>query len=184
MKVIGTAIPDIKLIQPVRHGDTRGFLSETYNKRMLAASGITVDFVQDNHSLSAASGTVRGLHFQSPPFAQTKLVRVTRGAIYDVAVDLRAGSPTFGRHVAAILSAEDWNQLLIPVGFAHGFCTLTAEAEVLYKVDQYYSRDNDLGLLWNDPDLAIDWPVEEASAILSEKDRRLPRLRDLPTWFR
>src|SRR5690606_10089998 len=150
-----TTIPEVKLIVPARHGDTRGFLSETYNKRVLAAAGITVDFLQDNHSLSADSGTVRGLHFQIPPFAQTKLVRVVRGAIYDVAVDLRAGSPTFGRHVAVVLSAEDWNQLLIPAGFAHGFCTLTAEAEVLYKVDQYYSLDHDRGLLWNDPDLAI-----------------------------
>jgi dTDP-4-dehydrorhamnose 3,5-epimerase len=183
MTVRATEIPDVLIITPARHGDARGFLSETYNKQRFAAHGIGIDFVQDNHSFSAAQGTVRGLHFQTPPFAQAKLVRVLRGAIYDVAVDLRASSPTFGRSVGVVLSAEDWNQLLIPVGFAHGFCTLTPDTDILYKVSQHYSPEHDKGVLWNDPDLGIDWPVEEDAAILSEKDRRLPRLRELPSYF-
>ncbi|HEX6986673.1 MAG TPA: dTDP-4-dehydrorhamnose 3,5-epimerase, partial [Planctomycetaceae bacterium] len=151
LTVRATEIPDVLIITPVRHGDARGFLSETYNKRRFATLGIGIDFVQDNHSFSAAQGTVRGLHFQVPPFAQAKLVRVLRGAIYDVAVDLRASSPTFGRSVGVVLSAEDWNQLLIPVGFAHGFCTLTPDTDILYKVSQHYSPEHDKGVLWNDP---------------------------------
>lgn len=171
------------MITPPKFGDHRGFFSETYNKRALAEAGLDLEFVQDNHSLSAQKGTLRGLHFQTPPFGQDKLVRVTRGAILDVAVDLRRGSPTYGQHVSAELSAENWSQLLVPIGFAHGFVTLEPDTEVLYKVTQYYSPECDRGLLWNDPDLGIPWPVAEADAILSDKDRKHPRLRDLPDIF-
>ena len=135
--------------------------------------------MQDNHSLSAAAGTIRGLHFQIAPHAQAKLVRVVRGRVLDVAVDLRRSSPTFGRHFAVELSADNWAQLFVPVGFAHGFCTLTEDVEVLYKVSELYSPAHDRGLAWDDPDLAIAWPVAAPSAVLSDKDRRWPRLRDL-----
>ncbi len=124
MEVVGTAIPEVKVITPKKFGDHRGFFSETYNKEALAGAGIDFDFVQDNHSLSATKGTLRGLHCQIPPFGQDKLVRVVRGAIFDVAVDLRTGSPTFGQYVSAVISAEEWNQILVPIGFAHGFCTI------------------------------------------------------------
>lgn len=177
------AIPDVKLICPPKFGDHRGFFSETYSKRDLLEAGIALDFVQDNHSLSAPKGTMRGLHFQTPPFAQDKLVRVTRGAILDVAVDIRRGSATYGHHVSAVLSAENWHQLLVPIGFAHGFMTLEPDTEVLYKVTNIYAPDCDRGLLWNDPDLGIAWPVAGTDAVLSDKDRKHPRLRDLPDTF-
>jgi dTDP-4-dehydrorhamnose 3,5-epimerase len=173
----------VKLIKTPRFADSRGFFSEVYNKRAFSAAGIDVTFVQDNHSLSVAKGTVRGLHFQIPPFAQAKLVRVIRGAIFDVAVDLRRGSPSYGRHISAVLSAKDSQLLFLPIGFAHGFCTLEPNTEVVYKVSDYYAPDHDRGMLWNDPDLAIDWPVGEDAAILSEKDRNLPRFKDLPEIF-
>lgn len=176
-------IPDIKVLVPRKHGDARGFFSETYNRKSLAALGIDIDFVQDNHSLSAEKGTVRGLHFQTPPFAQDKLVRVVRGSVYDVAVDLRRDSPTYGRHAGAILSADAWNQVLVPIGFAHGFMTLEHDTEVIYKVSNYYAPDHDKGLLWNDPALGIAWPLAEDEAILSEKDRIQPRLREIATPF-
>ena len=133
------AIPDVKIIRPKKHGDHRGFFSETYSQKDFAESGISITFVQDNHSLSADQGTVRGLHFQPPPYAQDKLIRVTRGAIFDVAVDLRVGSPTYGKHVSAIISADDWNQILVPIGFAHGLVTLEPNTEVLYKVSNFYA---------------------------------------------
>ncbi len=174
------AIPAVKLITPVKHGDSRGFFSETYNGRDLEAVGITTVFVQDNHSLSGPRGTVRGLHYQLPPFAQDKLLRVVRGSVMDVAVDLRRGSPTFGHHVSVVISAEDWTQVLVPAGFAHGFCTLEPDTEVIYKVSDYYAPDHDRGILWNDPDLGIEWPVGTEDALLSEKDRNHPRLRDAP----
>jgi len=174
---------DIILLSPPRFHDERGFFSETYNAADLRAIGITDPFVQDNHSLSLAKGTIRGLHFQIPPRAQGKLVRVVRGAILDVAVDIRHNSPTFGQHVAVELSAENWNQLWIPPGFAHGFCTLEPCTEVLYKVTDYYSPAHDRGLAFDDPDLGIPWPVRPEDAILSEKDRSHPPLRDLPTYF-
>lgn len=179
MEVISTDIPDIKVIRPRKHSDHRGFLSETFKKRDLAEAGVDLDVVQDNHSLSASRGTVRGLHFQMPPFAQAKLIRVLKGAIWDVAVDLRRASPTFGRHVGAVLSAENWDQLLVPAGFAHGFCTLEPDTEILYKLSEYYAPEYDAGILWNDPDLGIDWPISEQEVILSDKDRHLPRLRDV-----
>lgn len=177
------AIPDVKLICPPKFGDHRGFFSETYSKRSLAEAGIALDFVQDNHSHSGPKGTMRGLHFQMPPFAQDKLVRVTRGAILDVAVDIRRGSPTYGQHVSALLSADNWHQLLVPIGFAHGFMTLEPDTEVLYKVTNVYAPDCDRGLLWNDPDLAIAWPAPDTGAVLSDKDRNHPRLRDLVDVF-
>lgn len=183
LTVESLAIPEVKILRPRRHGDARGFFSETWNRGVLAEAGIAIDFVQDNHAYSAAAGTVRGLHFQTPPFAQAKLVRVVRGAIFDVAVDLRAGSPTFGRHVTAVISTEAWNQILLPVGFAHGLVTLEPDTEVLYKVSAPYAPTHDKGLLWNDPALGIDWPVAEETAIVSEKDRAQPRLADLPPWF-
>jgi dTDP-4-dehydrorhamnose 3,5-epimerase len=178
------AIPEVKVISPKKHGDHRGFFSETYSYRAFSAAGIALHFVQDNHAFSAAANTVRGLHFQSPPYAQDKLVRVTRGAILDVAVDLRHGSPTYGQHVAVKLSAEAWNQILVPVGFAHGLVTLAPETEVLYKVTNYYSPDHDKGLLWNDPALGIDWGVAPADAQLSAKDKIQPKLAELPMYFR
>lgn len=184
MNVSATAIEAVKLIVPTKHGDGRGFFSETYNKRALAEAGVSLDFVQDNHSLSAQKGTVRGLHFQVPPFAQDKLVRVVRGAVLDVAVDLRAASPSFGQNVCIELSAGQWNQLLVPAGFAHGFCTLEPDTEVIYKVTNFYSPRHDRGIIWNDADLAVVWPVEEGEALLSERDAKLPRFAavkdDLP----
>jgi dTDP-4-dehydrorhamnose 3,5-epimerase len=146
-------------------------------------AGIAIDFVQDNHSLSAAVGTVRGLHFQTAPFAQAKLIRVVRGRIFDVAVDIRRSSPTFGKHVAVELSAENWRQLLVPVGFAHGFCTLEPDCEIQYKVSAYYSAADDFGLAWDDPALGIPWPVRSEEAVLSDKDRRQPTLAELPAYF-
>ena len=183
MQVECLNIPDVVVLRPDKFGDRRGFFSETYNKQALAALGIHIDFVQDNHSLSAEKGTVRGLHFQTPPFAQDKLVRVTRGSAFDVAVDLRQGSPTYGRHACAVLSAEVWNQILVPIGFAHGFMTLEPDTEVIYKVSNYYSPEHDMGLLWNDPALGIKWPISGVEAILSDKDRRQPRLAELITPF-
>lgn len=176
-------IPDVKLLSTRKFGDSRGFFSEVYNRRTFAAAGIDIDFVQDNHSLSGPVGTVRGLHYQSPPFAQAKLVRVVRGAIYDVAVDLRKGSPTYGRHVGARISAEAWNQILVPVGFAHGFMTLEPDTEVIYKVSNFYAPDHDHGILWNDPALGIDWPLKDIAFEVSDKDKVQPRLAEIESPF-
>jgi dTDP-4-dehydrorhamnose 3,5-epimerase len=183
IEIRATDIGDVKLITALKVGDGRGFFSEVYRRDEFEAAGLFLDFVQDNHSLSERMGTVRGLHFQTPPFAQDKLVRVVRGRILDVAVDIRRSSPTFGRHVVAELSAENWRQLLIPKGFAHGFCTLEPHTEVLYKVTNYYSRECDRGILWNDPDLGIRWPIDEQAALLSEADRVRPRLGEIPAIF-
>lgn len=184
LSVTSTDIPDVKVITPRRFSDERGFFSETWNSSVLKEeAGIDALFVQDNHSLSRPVGTVRGLHFQSAPFAQDKLVRVTRGRIIDVAVDLRRSSDSYGRHVAVELSADNWRQLWIPAGFAHGFCTLEPDTEVQYKVTAPYSAAHDHGVLWNDPDLAIAWPVAAKDAVLSEKDAAQPRFRDLGPWF-
>jgi dTDP-4-dehydrorhamnose 3,5-epimerase len=183
LTVAPRALRFVKFVPPTRWGDDRGFFSEVYNRKAFEAAGLAMEFVQDNHSWSAKAGTVRGLHFQSAPFAQDKLIRVVRGRILDVAVDLRRSSPTFGRHVAVELSAENWRQLLVPVGFAHGFCTLEPDCEVIYKVSGYYAAAHDLGLAWDDPELAIAWPVSPEEATLSDKDRRQPRLADLPAYF-
>lgn len=173
MQVTETDIPAVKLITPRKHGDHRGFFSETYNRKALHdLAGVDLDFVQDNQSLSVEKGVVRGLHYQLPPSAQAKLVRVTRGSILDVAVDIRRGSPTFGKHVSAVISAENWQQILVPVGFAHGFVTLEPNTEVLYKVTAPYSPKDERGILWNDPALGIAWGVTESAAVLSEKDRK------------
>ena len=183
MLVEDTVIEGVKIITPKKHGDERGFFSEVYNLSTWEKAGLHYRFVQDNHSLSANVGVIRGLHFQTEPAAQDKLVRVVRGRILDVAVDLRRSSPTFGRHVAVELSADDWRQLLVPIGFAHGFCVLEPNTEVLYKVTNFYAAASDSGLAFDDPDLNIDWPVSPASALLSDKDRRWPRLRDLAQTF-
>ena len=183
LQVMATEIAEVKLIVPRIHRDHRGFFSETYNKAGLADLGANLEFVQDNHSLSVERGVVRGLHFQISPFAQDKLVRVIRGSVFDVAVDIRQGSPTYGKHVVRIISAADWNQFLVPAGFAHGFCTLESNTEVIYKVTNYYSPEHDRGLLWNDPDLGIAWPIAEAEVILSDKDKKQPRLREVPVYF-
>ncbi len=183
MEVVETAIPEVKVIKPKKHGDHRGFFSETYNQRALAGAGIDLDFVQDNHSLSATRGTLRGLHCQIPPFGQDKLVRVVRGAVFDVAVDLRTGSPTFGQHVTAVISADEWNQILVPIGFGHGFCTLEPDTEVIYKVTNYWSADHERGIRWDDPALGIEWPVAIDEMVLSEKDTEWPTLEEADGWF-
>jgi dTDP-4-dehydrorhamnose 3,5-epimerase len=181
VKVERLAIPDVLLIEPARHGDSRGFFSEVWSRRAMAAHGIDPDFVQDNHAFSAAPLVLRGLHFQRPPSAQGKLIRVARGAILDVAVDIRQGSPTYGQHVAAELSAANWRQMWVPRGFAHGYVTLEPDTEVLYKTDAPYDREADGGIAWDDPAFGIAWP--EGTPILSEKDRVAPRLADIPPPF-
>ena len=184
MQVIETEIPAVRRVVPLRLGDARGWFCETYRADILAQAGIADVFIQDNQSFSAPRGTVRGLHFQRAPMAQAKLIRVLSGAILDVAVDLRRASPSFGRHVAVRLDAQAGEQLYIPVGFGHGFCTLEPDTMVAYKVaGGVYSPEHDGGLLWNDPALGIAWPVSEVEAQLSAKDRIAPRLADLPPLF-
>lgn len=177
------SLPDVLEIRPRRLGDSRGWFAETYNRRTLAEVGIDLEFVQDNRSLSVFAGTIRGLHFQKPPHAQDKLVTVLSGAVWDVAVDLRAESQTFGRHVGIELSAEIGNQVLIPKGFAHGFVTLRPQTEVLYKVTDFYSREHDAAVRWNDPTLGIEWPLNGMEPLLSEKDREAPRLSEIAATF-
>jgi dTDP-4-dehydrorhamnose 3,5-epimerase len=184
MQIADADIGDIKLLKPDRHSDQRGFFSEVFRESELRRHGIDVHFVQENHSLSTSNWVVRGLHFQIPPFAQAKLLRVTAGSIFDVAVDIRWGSPSFGRHLEVVLSAAEWNQIFIPEGFAHGFCTIESDTEVIYKVTSYYSAAHDRGLAWNDPALGIAWPLTADQAILSDKDRKHPVLGDLPRYFR
>jgi dTDP-4-dehydrorhamnose 3,5-epimerase len=171
------------LLTPKKFGDERGFFSETFNARTISPLIGEHTFVQDNQSLSRPVGTIRGLHFQIAPMGQGKLVRVVRGAIFDVAVDLRRASPTYGKHVAVTLSAENWSQFWIPVGFAHGFCTLEPDTEVIYKVTEYYSPECDRGLAFDDPALGIDWPKLAGEYLLSPKDKLHPRLSDLPASF-
>jgi len=175
-------IPDVLLVKPKRFADARGYFCEVYNRGTYAEAGITAEFMQDNQSLSVAPGTVRGLHYQAPPFAQAKLVRVVRGAIVDVAVDVRSGSPTYGKWVKAVLTAEGGEQLFVPRGFLHGFATLEPNTEVHYKVDAPYSKSHDGSVLWNDPDLAIDWGVS-AAAVVSEKDAAAVRFTEFRTPF-
>ena len=170
------------LLKPNRHGDHRGFFAETYSRRKYSELGIDVEFVQDNHSLSREVGTLRGLHFQAPPQAQAKLVRCGRGAIFDVAVDIRRGSPTYGHWEGYELSAENGNQLYVPVGFAHGFVTLMPDSEIVYKCSDYYAPETEGAILWNDPDIGIDWPTD-ADPILSEKDAVASLLCELESLF-
>jgi len=183
MQVEETAIADVKILTPRKFGDERGFFSEVWNARTMAELGLKDDFVQDNHAMSAEVGTIRGLHYQLNPAAQGKLVRVAQGAVLDVAVDIRKGSPTFGQHVAVELSAANWRQLWVPAGFAHGYCTLEPNTEFLYKVTNYYSPEHDCGILWNDPGLGIKWPIGAEKALLSQKDKILPVLKDQQRIF-
>ncbi len=175
-------LPGLLEIVPDRFGDERGFFSEVWSRQQLHEAGIDADFVQDNHSYSAAAGVLRGLHFQAPPFAQAKLVRVTRGSIFDVAIDIRHGSPSFGRWAGLTLSAGSWNQVFVPEGFAHGFLTLEPHCEVLYKVTAPYAPQHDRGIRYDDPALGIEWPPVEGLT-LSEKDRSAPLLADIEAAF-
>jgi len=177
------SIPEVIRVTPPRFGDSRGFFAETYVAPKLAAAGITLPFVQDNQSFSAAAGTVRGLHCQVAPFVQGKLVRVLRGAIWDVAVDARPHSPSFGHWAAATLSAENFAQLWVPPGFLHGFCTLEPDTEVFYKVTAVYDRASERGVVWDDPALALPWPLPPEGAALSDKDRVLPGWAEAAAWF-
>ncbi|SHJ89506.1 dTDP-4-dehydrorhamnose 3,5-epimerase [Alicyclobacillus tolerans] len=176
MKVIDRCLNGVLLLEPVVHGDHRGFFLESFRRDQLKDLGVAEEFVQDNHSLSAEAGTLRGLHYQKPPAAQGKLVRVTSGAIYDVVVDIRKSSPTFGQWRGFLLTASNFRQLWVPRGFAHGFCTLVPQTEVQYKVDAPYSPEHDCGILWSDPSLAIDWPYSQP--VLSDKDKRHPLFND------
>jgi dTDP-4-dehydrorhamnose 3,5-epimerase len=183
LTVTSTAIEAVKVVTPKLIADSRGSFCETYNQERFAEHGIMPSFVQDNQSASAAVGTIRGLHFQSHPAAQAKLIRVLKGRILDVAVDLRRSSPTYGKWVAEELSADNPKQIFIPTGFAHGFCTLEIDTLVFYKVSAFYSPPNDLGVAWDDPDLGIDWPVAPSKAVLSDKDSRMPAFKSLPRYF-
>ncbi|MDQ0482441.1 dTDP-4-dehydrorhamnose 3,5-epimerase [Guptibacillus hwajinpoensis] len=174
MKVIETKLDGVLIVEPRSFGDNRGFFMESYNHNLFKEAGIDIVFIQDNHSLSVEPGVLRGLHYQLNEKAQTKLIRVATGAIYDVAVDIRKESPTFGQWVGVILSEHNKRQLLVPKGFAHGFCTLTENTNVLYKVDELYSPEHDRGIIWDDPEIGIDWPV--SNPILSEKDKVHPSL--------
>lgn len=178
MELIPTTLDGVVEIVPVRHGDSRGWFCETWNHDRMSAAGLELEWVQDNESMSVDVGTVRGIHYQLPPHAQDKLVRVVAGAILDVAVDLRRGSPTFGHHVGVELRADRGNQLLVPRGFGHGFCTLEPNSHIAYKVTGRYSPECDRSLAWNDADLGIDWPVDEASAHVSDKDANAPGLAE------
>ena len=180
MKVTATALPDVLLIEPARFGDNRGFFSESWNKERMAEHGISVDFVQDNHSLSSAVGTVRGLHFQAPPNAQAKLVRCGRGVLFDIAVDIRKGSPTYGQWVGEELSFENGKQLFIPEGFAHGFITRTPDTEIIYKCNAYYAPESDGAILWDS--CGIDWGFN-GTPELSAKDANAPSFASFDSPF-
>jgi len=183
VKIEALSIPDVLLITPARHGDARGFFSESWNKERMAAAGVTLDFVQDNHSMSADIGTVRGLHFQSPPHAQAKLVRCGRGRLFDVAVDIRKGSPTYGQWVGAELSFENGAQLLVPAGFLHGFSTREPDTEICYKCTDYYAPECDGAVRFDCPDIGIDWGLGDIEAKLSGKDAAAPVLADFDSPF-
>jgi dTDP-4-dehydrorhamnose 3,5-epimerase len=184
MEVKATSLPGVRLLKPRYFHDARGYFVETYNARSVREAGFTAAFLQDNQALSRKRGTVRALHFQVPPKVQAKLVRVLRGSIYDVAVDLRVGSPAYGKWVAVTLTALAGEQILVPGGFAHGYCTLEDDTEVAYKVDDYYAPECEQGLIWDDPTLGIGWPVASADAMLSDKDRKLPCFADFVSPFR
>jgi len=181
MEFIKTKFSSVYLVKPRVFLDNRGFFLESYSYQKFVEQGITAPFVQDNHSRSVQKNVLRGLHFQLPPFAQSKLIRVTRGAVYDVIADLRRGSPTYGKWQGFELSDENYMILYVPRGFAHGFCTLSENTEVQYKVDNPYSQKHDSGILWNDPDLAITWPCDQP--ILSDKDAKLATMRDFSSPF-
>jgi dTDP-4-dehydrorhamnose 3,5-epimerase len=183
MKLQATDIPGVRIVVPERFRDPRGFLSEVWNARTFAAAGIDAEFVQENHAHNHRQGTLRGLHYQIAPRAQGKLLRVARGAVFDVAVDIRRASSTFGQHVEVLLSAENWRQLWVPPGFAHGYCTLEDNTEVQYKTTHYYSPAHERGIAWDDPALPIRWPLDAADLVVSERDRRLPRLAAQPDLF-
>lgn len=183
MDIRATDLPDVKVLTPRRFGDARGYFSETWNAGRMAAAGLSTQFVQDNESVSARPGTLRGLHYQSPPFAQAKLVRVARGAVRDVAVDVRRGSPTYGRWIAEVLSAENGAQILVPRGFLHGFVTLEPDTLVIYKVDNGYDAASDGSVLWNGAGLDVDWGVDPGEVTLSDKDRAAPAFRDWVSPF-
>lgn len=177
MKLIETKLKDCYILEPDRFGDNRGWFSESYNKKVFEDLGLNYDFVQDNESFSAKKGVLRGLHFQNEPYTQAKIVRCTRGAVYDVAVDIRHDSPTYGMWVGVELSEENGRQLLIPRGFLHGFQTLTDNVKFAYKCDNYYNKESDGGVMYNDPDIGVLWPIEDP--ILSEKDKHHPKLKEL-----
>lgn len=183
LEVEALEIADVKIIRPAKFGDHRGFFSETYNSSAFADAGVAATFVQDNHSLSAKAGTLRGLHYQSAPFAQDKLVRVVRGRIWDVAVDIRKSSPTFGRWAGAEISADAWNQIYVPAGFAHGFVTLSDDTEVIYKVSALYAPGHEHGIAWDDPTIGITWPADTANLTLSDKDKLNPPLSEAAGLF-
>ena len=183
MEIIPTALDGVVEIRAKRFGDDRGWFSETWKQSALVDAGIHIDFVQDNESFSAPAGTLRGLHYQIAPHPQSKLVRVIQGSILDIAVDIRRSSPTFGQHVAVTLTASDANQLLVPAGFAHGFCTLEADVRVAYKVSGQYAPDCERAIRWDDPQLAIDWPLPAGGPTLSTKDLVAPLLADQPNLF-
>lgn len=184
MQIRELDIPGVRLLSPKRFSDDRGWFSESYNQKTLAQFDIHWQFVQDNHSYSKHAGTIRGFHFQAPPHAQDKLVRCVRGSIVDIAVDLRAGSPTYAKWVAAELSAENGEQLFLPVGFAHAFVTLEPDTEVLYKVTSFYAPQTDGGVRWDDPTIAFPWKLPPGAPHLSAKDAKLPWLQDIQTPFR
>ncbi len=184
MRIEALSIPEVLLLTPPRFGDARGWFSEIFSAPRLLATGLPGPWPQDNQSFSARQGTIRGLHCQIAPSVQGKLVRVVRGSIWDVAVDIRHGSVSYGQHAAATLSAENGAQLWVPGGFLHGFVTLEPDCEVLYKVTAGYDRAAERGVVWNDPDLALPWPVDPEATILSEKDAVLPLLSESPPWFR
>jgi len=182
MQIEQTPLSGVVIITPARFGDARGFFSESYSAKAMAENGIDIPFVQDNHSLSSTVGTIRGLHFQAPPHAQDKLVRCGKGALFDVAVDIRRGSPTYGQWFGAELSFENGRQLLVPAGFAHGFVTLQPDTEIIYKCSDYYARETESAIRWDDPQIGIDWGGV-SDPILSEKDAVAPLLADLDTPF-
>jgi len=184
MNVASLAIPEVLLITPARHGDERGWFSETFRQAALDEAGFTRTFVQDNHVRSTTRGILRGMHFQAPPHAQDKLLRVVRGAIFDVAIDIRVGSPTYGHWVGAELSEGNAQQLLVPQGFAHGYCTLTDECEVLYKVTDYYQPSAEGAVLWNDPDVGVAWPLDASQISTNARDAAAPRFADLQSPFK
>ncbi len=183
VKIEETSLPGIRILTPSRHGDQRGFFSETWNRAALAEQGIDIDFVQDNHSLSEAVGTVRGLHLQAPPHAQAKLVRCGRGRLFDVAVDIRKGSATYGQWVGAELSFENGRQMLVPAGFLHGFVTLEPDTEIIYKCSDYYAPETEGAVRFDDPAIGIDWGIAPDRAVISEKDATAPLLAEFETPF-